>query len=97
MNTLKKIKSYWNDLQSIHSDWGLGMLYKLRLKPLWIHYIINGGKGDRLDLEFKALILLMIIRNSSISINIKKLTKLLLVRPLLFGYVGGKGKNKCQN
>ena len=55
MNTLKKIKSYWNDLQSIHSDWGLGMLYKLRLKPLWIHYIINGGKGDRLDLEFKAL------------------------------------------
>lgn len=31
------------------------MLYKLRLKPLWIHYIINGGKGDRLDLEFKAL------------------------------------------
>ena len=50
MNTLKKIKSYWIDLQSIHSDCGLGMLYKLRLKPLWIHFIINGGKGDRLDL-----------------------------------------------
>ena len=55
MNTLKKIKSYWSDLQSIQSNWGLGMLYKLRLKPLWIHYIINNGKGDRLDLEFEAL------------------------------------------
>lgn len=75
------------------------MLYKLRLKPLWIHYIINGGKGDRLDLEFKALTDYLINDNQELinKYQHKKLTKLLLVRPLLFGYVGGKGKNKCQN
>ena len=90
MNTLKKIKSYWSDLQSIQSNWGLGMLYKLRLKPLWIHYIINNGKGDRLDLEFEALTDYLINDN-------QKLTKFLLVKPLLFGYAGGKVKNKCLN
>lgn len=34
MNTLKKTKSYYSDLQNIQSDWRLKILYKLRLKPL---------------------------------------------------------------
>lgn len=45
---------------------GGGMLYILRLKPLFVHYIINHGKGDRLDLEFAALTDYLIAENQEL-------------------------------
>lgn len=66
MSASKKLRAYWNDLHTIQSDWGWEMLYRLRLKPLWIHYMIKGGKGDRLDLEFEALTDYLINENQSL-------------------------------
>lgn len=52
---ISKIKDYTDKLFYIASKFGIIAAYKLRIKPLLKHYIINHGKGDRLDLEFQAL------------------------------------------
>ena len=66
MGVSKKLKSYWLEAYTIQTNWGFDMLYRLLLTPLFVHYIINRGKGDRLDLEFEALTNYLIDENQEL-------------------------------
>lgn len=55
MITKSKLNDYTDKLFYQASNFGIKTAYKLTIKPLLRHYIINHAKGDRLDLEYNAL------------------------------------------
>lgn len=55
MSFFNKLNIYLKSITLIYKYWGIINVFKLKITPLFIHYFINRQKGDRLDLEHKAL------------------------------------------
>lgn len=52
---INKIKQYLHEFFYLLKYFGFITAFRLKIKPLFIHYIINHANGDRLDLEHKEI------------------------------------------
>lgn len=76
MAFIVKLRSYFNDLIVLYKNWNWSTLYHLKLNPLFVHYIRNRGCGDRLDLEYHALVQFLYKENLELINKYKKITSL---------------------